>query len=55
MQIRKLHEQQGIKPTIKQTSAEDKIAASEAKLWFSSQPEEGNINETERLLKKWPG
>ena len=43
MQVRKLHEQQGIKPMVKQTSADARIAALEAKLWISSQPKEGNV------------
>ena len=38
MQVCKLHEQQGIKLTMKQTSAEAMIAALEAKLKITSQP-----------------
>ena len=45
MQVHKLHEQQDIKPNMKQTSADAKIAALKAKLGVSSQPKEGNVNE----------
>ena len=41
--MRKLCEQQGIKPAAKQTSADARIAVLEAKLWISSQSEEGNV------------
>ena len=41
MQVHKLHEQQGIKHTAKQTSADARIAALEAKLRIASHPEEG--------------
>ena len=42
MQVRKLHEQQGIK----QTSTDAKIAAFKAKLRISSQPKEGDVKKT---------
>ena len=45
MQVRKLHEQQDIKPATKQTSTDTRIAALEAKLGISSQPEEGEVKE----------
>ena len=38
MQIRKLHEQQGIKHAMKQTSADSRITALKEKLKVSSQP-----------------
>ena len=36
MQAHKLCEQQGIKPTMKQTSPDARIAALEAKIWRTS-------------------
>ena len=39
IQVKKLHEQQGIN----QTSAEAKIASLEAQLEISSQPKEGDV------------
>ena len=47
MQIRKLHEQQGTKPSMKQPSADARIAVLEAKLRISSQPEEADIKKKE--------
>ena len=47
MQVRILHKQQGIKPAMKQTSADARIAALGAKLGISSQPEEGDVKKTE--------
>ena len=47
MQVRKLHEQQGIKPTMRQTSADMRIAALEAKLGVSSQSKEGDVKKPE--------
>ena len=41
MQVRKLREQKGIKPTAKQTNADAGIAALGAKLGIASQPKEG--------------
>ena len=41
-QVPKLHEQQSIKPTMKMTSANARIAALEAKLGINSQPKEGD-------------
>ena len=40
MQVKKLCKQQGIKPTIKQTSTDARIAALEVKIKMTSQPEE---------------
>ena len=42
MQVRKLHEQQGIKPTAKQTSAEARIAALKVQLGINSQTKESD-------------
>ena len=47
MQIRKLQEQQGIKPAAKQTSTATRIAALEAQVGISSQPEEGDVKKKE--------
>ena len=52
MQIRKLHEQQSIKPTVKQISADTRIAALEAKLGNASQPKEGDVKKKEEILPK---
>ena len=46
MQVRKLQEQQGIKPTAKQTSTGARIAALEDKLRISSHPKEGGVKKT---------
>ena len=46
MQIRKLHEQQDIKPAVNQTSADAMVAALEAKLRINSQPKKGDVNKT---------
>ena len=43
MQVRKFHEQLGIKPNVKQISADTRIAALEAKLGIASQTEEGDV------------
>ena len=43
MHMRKLHEQKGIKPTVKKTSTEVRVAALEAQQGISSYPEEGDI------------
>ena len=55
MQVRKFCEQQGIKPTMKKTSTDSKIAALEAKLEIASQSKEGNdkkkVGETPKELK----
>ena len=48
MQVKKLCEQQGIKPTMKQTSSKARIAATEAQPRISSQPEEGDVKKKER-------
>ena len=47
MQVRKLHEQQGIKPTMKQTSVDTRIAALEAKVGITSQPKKGDVKKKE--------
>ena len=47
MQVRKLHEQQGIKHAAKQTSADAMIAALLAKLMICSQPKESDIKKIE--------
>ena len=44
MQVKKMHEQQGIKLVMKQTSADARIAALEAQLRISSQPKEEESN-----------
>ena len=54
MQVRKLHEKQGIKPAAKQTSADARIAALEAKLRISFQPKEDNVNINEGATPKEP-
>ena len=54
MQLHKLHEQQGIKPATKQTSADARIAALEAKLGIASQPKEGNAKKKEGEIPKEP-
>ena len=52
MKVRKLCEQQGIKPAVKMTSADTRIAALEAKLGVSSQPKEGNVKNWREKLPK---
>ena len=47
MQVRKLQEEQGIKHTMWQTSADARISALEAKLGIASQPEQGGVKEKE--------
>ena len=47
MQVRKLCEQQGIKPAVKQTSADARISVLEAKLGITSQPVQGDVNKKE--------
>ena len=42
MQIRKLHEQQGIRLAARQTSADARIVVLDAKLMVRSQPKEGD-------------
>ena len=54
MQVRKLHEQQGIKPTVKQTSAEARIAALDAWLRIHSQPKEGDVTKKKEEGPKEP-
>ena len=54
MQVCKLHEQQGIKPAMKQTIADARIAALKAKLGASSQPEKGNAKKKMGELCKEP-
>ena len=56
IQVRKLQEQQGIKPTTWQTGTDPRISALEAKLWIAFQPEQGDVKKrSERLLKKKSG
>ena len=43
MQVKKLHEMQGIKLAVKQTSAEARIIALEAQLGINSQPKKGDV------------
>ena len=53
MQVRELCEQQGIKLTTKQTSAEARIAVLEPQLNISSQPKKGDVkNKEEETPKK---
>ena len=47
MKVRKLCEQQGIMPSAKQTSADARFSALEAKFEISSHPEEGDVKKTE--------
>ena len=54
IQVRKLHEQKGIKLAMKKTSAYNKIAALEINLWVSSQTEEGDDKKTEGETSKEP-
>ena len=43
MQMRKLHEKQGIKPAMKQTSAETRIIALEAWLRINPESKKGDV------------
>ena len=54
MQVHKLHEQQGIKLAVKQTSADASIAALEAKLGINSQPKEGDVKKKKGEAPKEP-
>ena len=54
MQVRKLQEQEGIKPTMRQTSADVRISALEAKLRITSQPEQGDVKKKEGETPKEP-
>ena len=54
MQVCKLHEQQGIKPTTKKTSTDARIAAIEAKLRIHCQLEEGDVKKKEGETPKEP-
>ena len=54
MQVRKLQEQQGIKPTMQQTSTDARISALEAKLEITSRPEQGDVKEKEGETPKEP-
>ena len=47
MMVIKLQEQQGIKSATRQTTADARISAFEAKLWLTSQPKQGDIKEKE--------
>ena len=54
MQVRELHEQQDIKPTAKQPSADARIAALEAQLGISSQLSMGDNKKKEGDTPKEP-
>ena len=55
MQVRKLNEQEGIMAATKQTNADTRTAALEAKLGVTfSQPEEGNVKKMEGKTPKKP-
>ena len=54
MQVRKPQEQQGIKPTMRQTSTDARISSLEAKLGITSQPEQGDVKEKEGKTPKEP-
>ena len=54
MKVRKMWEQQGIKLTWKQTDADARIAALEAKLGISSQLEDGDVKITKGATPKEP-
>ena len=54
MQVHKFHKQQGIKPAVKQISADARIAALEAKFVISSQPEEGDVSKNEEKTPNEP-
>ena len=54
MQVRKQCEQQGIKPAMKQTSAEVRIITIETQLSISSQPMESGIKKKEGEIPKQP-
>ena len=45
MQVRMLQEQQGIKPTMRQTSTDARISALEVKLGITSQSEQSGVKE----------
>ena len=52
--VHKFHEQQGIKPIMKQTSTDARIVALEAKLGIASQPKEGDVKKKEGETSKEP-
>ena len=54
MQVRKLHEQQGIKPATKHTNAKARIAALEAQLMINSQPKEGDAKQKDGETPREP-
>ena len=54
MQVCKLCKQQDIKPAMKQTSTDARVAALEAKLRITSQPEEDDANKKEREAPQEP-
>ena len=54
IQVSKLHEQQGIKPIAKQTSADARIAALDAKFRIASQPKEGDVKKKEEETPEEP-
>ena len=54
VQICKICEQQGIKPAMKQTSTDARIAALEAKLGINSQLKEGNTKKKKGEAPKEP-
>ena len=54
MQFRKLQEQQGIKPATRQTSADAKNSAREAKIEITSQPKQDDVKEKEGETPKEP-
>ena len=54
MQVRKLQEQQGIKPAARQTSADATISALEAKLGIASQTKLGDVKEKVGETSKEP-
>ena len=54
MQVHKLHKQQGIKPTMKQTSTDTRIAALETKFQINSQPEDSDTKNKEGENPKEP-
>ena len=52
IRVRELCKHQGIKPAMKQTSAEVRIAALEAQLGIKSQPKKGDDEKEEKTLKE---
>ena len=52
MKVKKLQQEQGIKPAIKQTSADARNAALEAKFKTSSQPKESDVKKTKEETRK---